>query len=280
MNINLMKINYYSLTSQPYLTVLQEVAHPPKGMYCVGALPRDLRLSVAIVGTRRPTPYGKAVTFELAYALARRNVIIVSGLAFGIDAVAHEAALEAGGTTIAVMAGGLDHIYPASHTRLAERIVDGGGAILSEYPEGTRAHKYHFLARNRLISGLASVVIVTEAGERSGTLSTVNHALEQGKDVYAVPGPITSVQSVGPNRLLQQGAAPLVSVDEFVQSLVPRQAEAEEGDEVLSLIRQGITSIEELIKRSHLDTPELLSRLSLLEIEGRVRSSSGHWVAL
>ena len=132
----------------------------------------------------------------------------MSGLAFGIDAIAHRGALDAGGVTIAVLANGLDTIYPSSHMSLAKEIIQRGGAIVSEYGPTVKARQFQFLARNRIVSGLSDAIVVTEAAERSGTLSTVNHALDQNKEVFAVPGNITSILSVGPNKLLSQGAHP------------------------------------------------------------------------
>ena len=215
-----MKSKHTTVNGHKFLRSLHAIAQPLSDLYYCGTLPDDAsKAVVAVVGTRRPTPYGTEVTFEIAYKLARAGAIIISGLAFGIDATAHRAALEAGGTTIAVLAGGLDDIYPRSHRKLAQQIVDSGGAIISEYPPGTPAHKHHFLARNRLISGLSQSVIITEAAERSGALSTINHALDQNKDIYAVPGPITSALSAGPNNLIQQGAAPITNLNTLLDQL-------------------------------------------------------------
>jgi DNA processing protein len=209
-----MKSKQVAISEHPFLRPLLQLAKPPRTLFIIGELP-TIRPVIAVVGTRRPTAYGKEVSFDLAYKLAGRGAVIVSGLAFGVDAFAHRGALGAGGMTIAVLAGGLDTIYPRAHQALAKQIVTRGGALVSEYPDGTPARKHHFLARNRLISGLSDAVIITEAAQRSGALSTVNHAIDQNKDVYAVPGPITSPLSAGPNRLIKEGASPLLDVTDI-----------------------------------------------------------------
>lgn len=165
-DINLTEINCVSIAT-PFLEPLSQLANPPAHLYVKGRLPDERLPAVAIVGTRRPTPYGREVSYDLAYKLAKKGLIIVSGLAFGEDALAHRGALDAGGRTIGVLAGGPDRIYPAAHTALANEIIQKGGAIISEYPVGSPTHKHQFLARNRLISGISDALIVTEAGERS-----------------------------------------------------------------------------------------------------------------
>ena len=156
------KINRQSIGLSGLTSILRNYSDIPQELHIQGTLPKERPLVVAIVGSRRPTAYGKHVTHQLAYELAKRGVVIVSGLAYGVDAIAHEAALEAGGVTIAVMANGLHRVYPVAHTGLAKRIVAQGGALISEQPPGVDAHKYHFLARNRIVSGLADALIVTE----------------------------------------------------------------------------------------------------------------------
>lgn len=255
-----MKINSISPLNHKYLQIVGSIAKVPNLLHVGGALPEDRMLSVAIVGSRRPSSYGTQVALELAEKLSRKGIVIVSGLAYGIDAIAHKGALNADGTTIAVLASGLRAVYPRGHEGLAHRIVDSGGAIISEYDHDALPMKHHFLERNRLISGLADAVIVIEAGERSGTLSTVNHALEQGKEVFALPGPITSPQSVGPNRLIQQGAHPVLSVDDVLAIIAPHLLEASpstpsqhyQGDAraILSLIESGVAHGEQLLAQS------------------------------
>ncbi|HLZ14394.1 MAG TPA: DNA-processing protein DprA, partial [Candidatus Saccharimonadales bacterium] len=174
---------------------------------------------MTIVGSRKLSAYGKAVTTLLATELARSGVVVVSGLAIGVDAIAHRAALDAGGLTIAVLPSSICDIYPASHTGLARQIVAQGGALVSEYPGGSRTYPGNFVARNRIASGLGDALLITEAAEKSGTLHTANFALEQGKPVLAVPGNITSPTSVGTNNLIKTGATPVTSVDDIFHIL-------------------------------------------------------------
>ena len=280
-----MKSNSISTDDHVFLQIIDTIASKPKTLYLVGALPTDRRPVVAIVGTRKPTYYGKEVTFKLAYELAKKGVIIVSGLALGIDAVAHKAALEAGGTTIAVLANGLDTIYPASHHKLAKDIVAAGGALVSEYPDGTAARDFQFLARNRIVSGLADAVIVTEAAARSGTLATVAHALDQNREVFAVPGNITSPMSAGPNRLIQQGAHPVTCADDILHIIAPNLLQTQTSlnlgsnpAEILliDLLQSGIRDGEKLHEASKLPTSEFSQTLTMLEIQGLIRGLGGN----
>lgn len=187
----------------------------PEKLYCRGELPDDAA-AVAIVGARRPSAYGRMVARQLAGALARRGCWIVSGMAQGIDAEAHEGCLESGGKTVAVLGCGLDVCYPPGNRRLYQEIPSRG-CLLTEYPKGSRPLAWHFPARNRLISALAQVVVVIEAKKKSGSLITADFALEQGKEVYALPGRITDPMSEGCNQLIAQGAGILCSVEEFVR---------------------------------------------------------------
>jgi DNA processing protein len=276
------EIKHINPRGHRYLEPLKELAHMPALLYLKGSLPANRQISVAIVGSRKPTPYGKEVTFKLAYDLAKRGVVIISGLAYGVDSIAHRGALEAGGTTIAVLPSGLDHIYPAGHRKLAEEIVEKGGALISEYESGS-PQKYQFLARNRLISGLADAVIITEAGERSGTLSTTNHALDQNKEVFAVPGNITSHLSIGPNRLIQQGAHPILKVDDILEIIAPHLLHSQipivritnpKEMKIIELIRRGIGNRDELQQQSGLSAGEFASLLTMLELNGTLYNPS------
>ena len=276
-----MKINKIAPLSQNYLQILGTIALPPKWLYFIGNLPPERRTSVAIVGTRKPTAYGKEVTTHLAYELAKRGIVVVSGLALGVDGIAHQAALEAGGTTIAVLGNGLPKIHPSTHTQLAERIAQHGGAVLSEYEEGTPALGFRFLERNRLVSGLADAVIITEAAARSGTLNTAAHALEQGKEIFVVPGNITSPLSAGCNALLRQGATPVTKVEDILEVIAPDllrpQSVLPLGDTpaettIITLLQSGVRDGDELQQKSQLSAPELAEALTMLEINGTVRS--------
>jgi len=285
-----MKINSISPDEAVFLQIIDTIALKPKRLYFVGILPSERVPVVAIVGTRKPTAYGKEVTFNLAYKLAQKGIIIVSGLALGIDAIAHKAAIEAGGTTIAILANGLDSIYPASHRKLAQDIIDNGGALISEYPPGTPARDFQFLARNRIVSGLADAVVVTEAASRSGTLATVAHALEQNKEVFAVPGNITSPLSVGPNRLIQQGAHPVTNIDDILQVIAPQQLETQmtlnlgsNPQEILliKLLQSGIRDGDALQQASQLAPHVFSQTLTMLEIQGLIRSLGGNqWTVI
>lgn len=281
-----MKINNISISDPCFSKTLATIPRAPKSIYAVGTSVID-GPAVAIVGTRKPTPYGTAVTLELAEKLAMRGVVIVSGLALGVDGVAHQGALNVGGRTIAVLASGVDIISPSSHRGLAEQILAHGGALLSEYEPGTPPLAHRFLERNRLVSGLADAVIVTEASAKSGTMNTVMHALEQGRDVYAIPGNITSPSSAGCNKLIEQGAVPIVDIDAFVERFAPSKtaptqqlllAETPEEQTVIELIQAGISDADELRKKSHLDAATFSTTLTMLELRGVIRPlGANHW---
>lgn len=264
----------------------------PPELYIAGKLPTERIPAIAIIGSRKPTAYGKEVTYRLAYDLAKRGVIIISGLAYGIDAIAHQAAIDAGGTTIAVMAQGLHRVYPAAHDSLARNIIATGGALVTEHAMGTEAHKYHFLARNRLVSGLADAVVVTEATDRSGTFSTVTHALTQNKEVFAVPGPITSLLSAGPNRLLQQGAHVALEARDILEIVAPTMAAPINTQTILPLgdtpleasiitaLRQGIgdgDALQQHCAAEHsVSAKDFLQALTMMELKGTIRSLGGN----
>lgn len=282
-----MKINSLSSDKHKYLQIVSTIANMPETFYTIGQVPTRRVLTMAIVGTRQPTMYGKQVTFDLAYKLAQKGIVIVSGLAYGIDSIAHTAALDAGGTTLAVMAHGLDTIYPKGNSQLAKRILENGGALLSEYSEGTAVMKHQFLARNRIVSGLADALIVTEAGKRSGTLATVMYALEQGKEVFAVPGNINSPQSYGPNRLIQQGAHPVTAIEDILAIIAPELLNAPKSaptgqnaaqTTILGLLYEGVSRGDELQSQSRLDASRFMQTLTELEIDGLIQRLGGnHW---
>lgn len=240
-----------------------------------------LRPRIAIVGSRKVTAYGKSVTAQLAGELARGGVVVVSGLALGIDGIAHRAALDAGGLTIAILAGGLDKIYPGTHYQLAQQIVAQGGALISEYPLGTPSLKYNFIERNRLVSGLSRAVLITEAAEKSGTLHTATFALEQGRDVLAVPGNITSPQSAGTNRLIKTGAMPVTCIEDVFRALDirsqpklrirPRGSNSEE-QAIIDLLAQGEDDGAVLLEKTALEVVKFNQALTMLEITGKIRS--------
>lgn len=275
------KINTTRPDKHNYLQFLKDIDKSPQKLYFVGKLPKERVTSVAIVGSRKPSFYGKEVAHRLSYELAKQGVVVISGLALGIDAVVQRGALEANGTTLAILAGGLDYIHPTTNRQLGESILAGGGAILSEYEPGVEPRKWHFIARNRIVSGLADALVVVEAAARSGTLHTAGFAAEQGKGVYAVPGNITSPLSVGCNQLIRQGATPVTSIDDFLKDFTadyrPEQTVMALGDTpeeqaVLTLLHSGERDGDTLQQKSGLSIADFNQTLTMLEIKGIVRA--------
>lgn len=280
-----MKINRIAPDQHKYLQIIGSIANKPKALYYIGKLPEERLPTVAIVGTRKPSPYGKEVAHRIAYDLARQGIVIVSGLALGIDSIAHRAALEAGGITLAVLGNSLDLIYPRNHTDLAMEITKTG-AILSEYEPPVGPRDYRFLERNRIVSGLADAVIVIEAASRSGTLNTASHALEQGRELFAVPGNITSPLSAGCNALIRQGAHPLTSSKDILDLLTPRQAHQQSlplGDTpleaaILQLLQQGERDGDILQQKTAASPADFSHTLTMLEIKGYIRAlGANNW---
>lgn len=282
-----MKSNRVLTGKSEYLKVLASIDERLSSVYLIGNVPEQRRPTVAIVGSRRPTGYGLEMAYRLAFDAAKQGAVVISGLAHGIDAAAHRAALEAGGTTIAVLAHGLDIIYPATNQQLAQHIISSGGALISEYPEGTTPFKAHFLARNRIVSGLCDVLVVVEAAARSGTLSTAAHGLNQGKTVCAVPGNVTSPTSAGCNALIRQGASLLRDSNDLLEELglsdTGRQArlplaDTPEENAILKALQSGVRDGDELLQVSGLTAPLFSQALSMLEIKGTVRSlGANNW---
>ena len=279
-----MKINRISTDNQKYLKILSNIAKCPEKLYFLGKLPDDTAPTVAIVGTRKPSHYGKEVTYDVAYGLAKRGVIIVSGLALGIDAIAHQAALDAGGITIAILASGLDDISPKTNYNLAQKIISSGGAIISEYPPGKKALAHQFLERNRIVSGLSDLILVTEAAIKSGTFSTVSHGLDQGKDISAIPGNITSPMSSGCNNLIKQGAHLVRSATDVLELLGLENESYQKSlplgsneleTKIIKILDSGIRDGE--IIRNTLDIPveQFQSTMTMMEINEIVQSLGG-----
>ena len=272
----------------------------PKTLYFYGKIPENVLKNgkkerpkaVAIVGSRHNTKYGEEVAYRLGYELAKEGVIIISGLAYGIDSIGHQAALDAGGKTIAILGTPIDEIYPRNHRKLAAEIIETGGAIISEYAPGTKVYpKTSFLERNRIISGLSDIVVVVEAAERSGSLNTATHALEQGKEVFAVPGNITSPYSQGCNKLIRQGAFPYTEPDDILRELFPEEFLARKkkchlkGDTdvetlILNSLASGLRSGEEIMRETHLPPEVFNQSVTLLEIKGRIRALGANAWAL
>jgi len=264
---------------------LREISAPPPVLYIWGGLSPADRWATGIVGTRRPTSYGRTVTQDLAAALAVNGVTVVSGLARGIDGLSHHAALESGGRTLAVLGSGLDQIYPPEHRNLAEKIA-ASGAIVSDYPLGTRPEGRNFPPRNRIISGLSLAVVIVEAGEGSGALITGDFAAEQGRELYAVPGSIYSKASSGTNALIRAGARPLTSIEDLLEGLnldlmarheiVEQELPEDEKERsVFETLTNNPIHVDDIQVQCGLPVSEVTAALALLELKGRVRQVGG-----
>lgn len=280
-----MEINRIRPDEHNFTQRLASIANPPKSLCFMGTLPTSGAPVVAIVGSRKPSAYGREVTEQLASDLAKAGCIIISGLALGIDGIAQKAALGAGGTVIGVIPNELPDISPQTNYKLAMNIIKNGGAILSEWKKGDGkiVNRWSFLERNRLVSGLADAVIITEAAERSGTLNTAAHALSQGRDVFAVPGNITSPLSAGCNALLKQGAlvattaadildviAPSTTQSATDQAVIPL-GETPAENTIIDLLRTGLRDGDQLQQQSGLNPADFATALTMLEINGVIK---------
>ncbi|MDO4526809.1 MAG: DNA-protecting protein DprA [Candidatus Saccharibacteria bacterium] len=322
------KINQISPLEHDFTEVLNAIALTPKTLYFRGKMPENMSKerpkTVAIVGSRHNTRYGEEVAYHLAYELAKKGVIIVSGLAYGIDSIGHRGCLDAGGTTVAVLGSRIDDIVPKAHLSLAREIVEKGGAIISEYAplsqksaplapaeagltdDGWYSYEAQnrtatpiktfknrrinpslsFLYRNRLISGLSDVVVVVEAAEKSGSLNTATHALAQGKEVFAVPGNITSPYSQGCNKLIKQGALPYTEPEDVLNLLFPEEelknhqkakhkgliGDTDVETLILKALDSGLRSGEEIMDQTKLPPEVFNQTATLLELKGRIRA--------
>ena len=282
-------VHIVTLVDEEYPAALREIDDPPMVLYVRGEQPIESARAIAIVGTRRSTRYGKMIAGRFASQLALKGFIIVSGLAAGIDASAHQGTLDVGGFTVAVMGCGIDYPYPKRNQPIYERIVETG-VVMSEYPMGSRPAKWTFPQRNRILSGLSRGVLVIQAPERSGSLITARCALEQGRDVFAVPGNINSLTSAGSNRLIKQGATLVDSVDdifdEYPDLRVKRDEtpadEAEAGLKlgkpeaaVYELISLEPVHMDDIIARADLSPTEASHILLLLQLENLIEEAEG-----
>ena len=353
------KINQISPLDADFTEVLESIALMPKMLYFRGKMPENMvkdesiqkplpgmesvdkargkrPKTVAIVGSRHNTHYGEEVAYRLAYTLASRGVIVVSGLAFGIDSIAHRGCLDAGGQTVAVLGTPIDQIYPRNHLDLAREIVEKNGAIISEYAPRTAEYRdaplgygetgvkngllvnpekmvtredptlltppfekreinkiTSFLYRNRIISGLSDVVVVVEAAEKSGSLNTATHALEQGKDIFAVPGNINNPYSRGCNRLLSEGASVYTEPDDILKILFPEDyikkyqglkkrrliGDTDVESQILQAIATGVRSGDDIMRTVTMPPEVFNQTITLLEIKGRVKSMGmNNWI--
>lgn len=282
------RIKVLLLTDSAYPANLKEIHHPPRLLYYKGKLSSPEKINLAVVGSRKFSYYGKQVTESLVFELAKTGLTIVSGLALGIDALAHTAALAAGGRTVAVLGSGLDKqsIYPSANRYLADKIIAADGLIISEFPLGTEPLKHNFPQRNRLISGLSVGTLVIEASEKSGSLITAKFALEQNREVLAIPGSIYNPTSTGTNWLIKQGAAvitktqdvldalDLLSITNYThkEKLIPH-SEAE--GRILPFLCLEAVHIDQLVRQSGLTAAEVSSELLLMEMRGTVKNLGG-----
>lgn len=276
-------VRVYTWDDDDYPENLRQIPLSPPVIFAQGELVEEDRLAVALVGTRQASAYGREVARGLARELAHNGITVVSGLALGIDATAHEAALEAGGRTIAVLGSGVDQIYPAKNRKMALAMIQQGG-LISEYPLGTRPEANNFPPRNRIISGLSLAIVVVEAGQRSGALITAKFAAEQGRDVFAVPGSILQPSSAGCNALIQEGALPLLSINDLLEQLhlerVSVQREARQtiaADPTERLLLAHLSSepvhLDEIVRLSAMPAAQVNGLLAMMELKGLVRQS-------
>lgn len=269
-------------TDKRYPCLLKHISDPPFILYAKGDADVLKKTCISIVGTRSNTDYGKRATQMFASGLARNGLVIVSGLALGIDAIAHESTLEAEGKTIAVLASSLEdrYIFPRANYKLAKKI-EKNGCLVSEFPLNTCSFKSHFPLRNRIISGISKATLVVEAGKRSGALITLEQALEQGRDIYIVPGSIFSSKSEGPHRYLKEGAIPAFSVEGILEDfkitdrrnpspIQMHRAMTAEEEKVLKCIEGDKIHIDSLAKISKLDVSTVSATLSIMAIDGLV----------
>lgn len=276
-----------TLDDPDYPALLRELPDAPPVLYVKGTLLDVDQWAVAFVGTRRATVYGRDMTYRLVTSLVHAGITIVSGMALGIDAAAHKAALEAGGRTLAVLGCGIDQIYPPEHRKLAAAIIEHG-ALLTEFPPGTPPEGRHFPVRNRTISGLSLGVVVVEAPVNSGALLTADHANEQGRDVFAVPGNITSKTSLGTNRLIQSGAKLVIDAEDILDELNLTRTAVDTHTQVRAVAPANPTEqalaqhlndesrhIDELCQLCGLPITQVSSALALMELKGMVRRLEG-----
>lgn len=284
-------IKIITFRDENYPKLLKEIYAPPAVLYVRGDILRE-EYCIAIIGTRKYSLYGRQVALDITEALCKIGITVVSGLAKGIDTFAHQSCVRCNNRTIAVLGSGIDHesIYPCTNRELAKE-VEKGGAVISEYPLGTLPLRQNFPARNRIISGLCQGVIVIEAPEESGALITAKYALEQNREVFAIPGPINSVNSQGTNKLIKQGAKLVTGINDIIEELnlgdyssgksvfeqnnVPTHPDSKEEAIILNLLTSEPVHIDNLIRDSHLPTAEVNSTLTILELKGKIRDLGG-----
>ncbi len=285
-----LSIRRVTLQNKNYPAILKEIPDPPKELYIKGEITAQDNLAIAIVGTRKYSQYGKQVTFDISGKLAKLGITIISGLAKGIDTFAHQAALENNGRTIAVLGSGLDKksFYPSCNYHLGEKISQCG-ALISEYPPGTRGTQFTFPQRNRIISGMSLGVVVIEAPEKSGALITATLALEQNREVFAIPGSIYEKNSRGTNNLIKMGAKIVTCIEDILEELnllhLTEQSrrkikpETEEEKILIEILSHHPTHIDEIIQKSGLFASVVNATLMVMELKKIVRNlGKGNYV--
>lgn len=284
-------IKIVKITDPEYPQGLKKIRNAPKTLYYRGVLPKDNEQCFAVVGTRHPSAYGQQAALQICQDLINHNITIVSGLAPGIDTFSHRAAVENKKRTIAVLGSGIDEktIYPRTNLLLSRKIVEYGGCLISELPEGTNGNKFTFPNRNRIISGLSSGVLVVEAKEKSGSLITANYARKQNKKLFAVPGPIYSLNSWGPNYLIKSGAKLVVTAQDILEELKVKQlqlshheieAATEEERLILDILKNGPADIDKIIEKTKLKAPLVASTLALMEVSDKLRNLGSNTYSL
>jgi len=283
------KIDYICFFEKAYPGHLKSIKNPPIILYSKGKLDFNLEHKfLAIVGTRKITSYGRSVTEMFAGKLAEQGLVIVSGLAIGVDVIAHSACLDSKGITVAVLGNGVDICFPRENQKVYDRIISEGGIIISEYPPGEKPSVGSFPARNRIVAGMSDGILVTEGASDSGSLITANFGLEFGRKVFAVPGPITSSLSAAPLRLIEKGARLVVGPEDIIKELGIKSSELSKNKKTFSgldsvelkiveLIENESLSFDELVRRLKLDSSKVGTILSMMEIKGVLKNSGGNY---
>lgn len=286
-----LNVNVITFENKNYPERLRNIQDPPVVLYVKGAiLPQD-NLSVSIVGSRKCTPYGRSIARKFSNAFAKAGITIISGLALGIDSEAHRGAISAKGRTIAVLGSGINRIYPSSNEKLAEKIASSYGAVISEFPLDTKPNKFNFPFRNRIISGISIATIVVEAAEKSGSLITARLAAEQGRDVFSVPGNITSKMSKGTNDLIKDGAIPITSPEdlfayekEFESLFREKESVFEslsnEERKILVVLENSAETVDQIAKKTGIAVDKIARIITYMEVKGLVKRSGGRYLKI
>lgn len=285
--ISRLKVQILFIDDSDYPSNLRAIADPPVFLFVRGKLP-PLHKSLGVVGTRKITDYGRLMTEKFVSDLVRNDFVVVSGLALGVDSCAHTITLKNNGLTIAVLGSGVDYIYPSTNINLSQRILNSGGAIISEYPLGTQPSKHHFPMRNRIISGLSKGVLIVEGGAKSGALITAKYALEQGREVFAIPNNITKVGLSGTNKIIRRSEAKLVeNIDHILEDFDMEPANFKKPiffssleSELIERIADGGKSIDELVTETHYNVAKLSEIFINLQLKGVVREINRKWVII